>query len=451
MDRPPNFILINCDDLGYGDLGCYGSAKNSTPALDRLAQEGVRFTDFCMASAVCSPSRGAMLTGCYPPRIGFGSFEGRHVLFPGQGVGLSSDEDTLAGVLKTGGYATQMVGKWHCGDQPEFLPTRHGFDHYFGLPYSNDMGRQEGRNPQSPPLPLLRDEEVIEEQPDQACLIERYVEESVRFMRANRGRPFFLYLAHMQVHLPIYAPERFHKQSRNGRYGAAVESVDWSVDVLLWELAQLGLREKTLVVFTSDNGSRGKDGGSNGALRGHKGTPWEGGFRVPCLMYWPGTLAPGRVCRAPLASIDFLPTFASLAGVAWQADRIDGCDASALIRGETDAELSRRAFFYYAGDQLCAVRAGRWKLHVWRETGPELFDLETDPGETRNEYAKHPGLVRDMEKLLAECREDLGDNSRGIPGQGRRPIGRVAQARPLTEFHPDRPYYMAEYDLPDAG
>ena len=212
----PNIILINCDDLGYGDLGVYGSTANKTPAIDRLAAEGVRFTDFYMASPVCSPSRGAMMTGCYPPRIGFGMFDGHMVLFPGQAVGLNPSEITIARLLKEAGYATSHIGKWHCGDQPEFFPTEHGFDEYYGLPYSNDMGRQHHSWKPYPPLPLMENGEVIEEQPDQASLTERYLERSLRFIRKNRDRPFFLYLAHMHVHLPHYAPERFRKQSYNG-------------------------------------------------------------------------------------------------------------------------------------------------------------------------------------------------------------------------------------------
>ncbi|MCA1810294.1 MAG: sulfatase-like hydrolase/transferase, partial [Lentisphaerae bacterium] len=301
----PNIVLINCDDLGYGDLGCYGSTMHDTPALDRMAREGVRFTDFYMPAAVCSPSRGAMMTGCYPPRIGFGWFDNRWVLLPGHAVGLNPREITFAKLLQQAGYTTKLVGKWHCGDQPPFLPTRHGFDEYFGLPYSNDMGMGVRANdpPTRPPLPLMRNEDVVQEQPDQASLTERYVQESVEFLRANRHRPFFLYLAHMYVHTPLFVPEVFMRQSRNRRYGAAVASIDWAAGALLHELERLGLDKNTLVIFTSDNGSTRLN--SNGGLRGWKGTTWEGGLRVPCIMRWPEKIPAGGECRALTTAMDF--------------------------------------------------------------------------------------------------------------------------------------------------
>ncbi len=447
-DRP-NVILINCDDLGYGDLGCYGSTVNETPHLDRLAAEGVRFTDFYQAAPVCSPSRAAMMTGCYPSRVGLATNEhGGWVLFPGNAVGLNPEETTIADLLKQQGYSTAMVGKWHLGDQPEFLPRRHGFDSYYGLPYSNDMGIMEWREGY-PPLPLLSDEEVIQEQPDQASLTERYVEQCVRFMRANRDRPFFLYFAHMYVHLPLYAPKRFLAQSENGAYGAAVECIDWSTGVLLHELRRLGLGENTLVIFTSDNGSRARDGGgSNAPLRGTKGTTWEGGQRLPCIVRWPGVVPAGGTCGEITTAMDFLPTLARLAGAEPPTDCIiDGHDIRPLVMCEDGAESPYDAFFYYLRDELEAVRSGRWKLHL--KTG-KLYDLEADVGEQNDVAADHADVVKALEARAEECRRDIGDGVTETRGRNCRPAGRVDDPRPLTEFDPDNPYMVAMYDWGDG-
>jgi len=453
FDRP-NMILINCDDLGYGDLGCYGSKVNKTPILDRMARGGMRFTNFYMASPVCSPSRGAMMTGCYPRRIGFGNFEGRWVLFPGQPVGLNPEEITVAKLLKRAGYATKIVGKWHCGDQPEFLPTRHGFDSYYGLPYSNDMGRQVGRM-HYPPLPLLRDEEVIQEQPDQASLTERYVEECVRFIRERKSEPFFLYLAHMYVHLPLYAPWRFLKSSQNGPYGAAVECIDWSVGVLLHELRRWGLDRNTIIIFTSDNGSRGRaEGGSNAPLRGSKGTTWEGGQRVPCIMYWPGVIPTGTTCSEVATAMDFLPTFAGLAGVDIPDDRIiDGKDIRPLMETRPGAQSPHDAFYYYNMDTLQAVRSGPWKLHLCYDGHPvrELYHLGKDIGETTNVAKDYPEIVKMLEEKANRIRADIGDVAVGTEGKNCRPVGRVENPKPLTEYNEDHPYIISMYDIPYGG
>ncbi|MEE2708649.1 MAG: sulfatase [Gemmatimonadota bacterium] len=447
QDRP-NIILINCDDLGYGDLGCYGSSLHDTPTLDRMAAEGMRFTDFYVSAPVCTPSRAALMTGCYPRRVGLGTGDGRWVLFPGDGVGLNPEEETIASVLKTRGYATKLVGKWHLGDQPEFLPKKHGFDSYYGLPYSNDMGRQITRE-HLPPLPLIRDDKVIQQQPDQVSLTELYVEECVRFIRDNRDQPFFLYFAHMYVHLPLYAPPQFLRGSKNGPYGAAVACIDWSTSVLMHELKHLGLDDNTLIIFTSDNGSRCREGGSNAPLRGTKGTTLEGGQRMPCIMRWPGQIAARVTCRELTTAMDILPTLAGFAEAPVPHDRmVDGKDIRPIMQGDPGARSEYDAFFYYLRDELQAVRSGQWKLHCI--TGA-LYDLTNDIGETENVAYARPDVVRNLEVKAAVCREDLGDSLYDMEGANCRPPGRVDNPKPLTEYDPDHPYIIATYDLKDAG
>jgi len=457
--KQPNIVLINCDDLGWGDMGCTGHPLHKTPHLDRLAAEGTRFTSFYQGSPVCSPSRGAMLTGCHPCRIGFDRFDGSLVLFPGHAIGLDRGEETFATVLKRAGYSTHCVGKWHCGDQEEFLPQSHGFDSYYGLPYSNDMGRQGGSG-RFPPLPLVRGARVVEAQPDQRSLTSRYTEECVNILRASAGRPFLLYLAHMHVHLPHYVAERFVADSANGVYGGAVACVDWSTGVILKELRDLGLDGNTLVLFTSDNGSRCDFGPSNGGLRGRKATTWEGGLRTPLLARWPGRVPAGRVCDTMLWGMDFLPTFATLAGAETQKRLpIDGVDAADVLLG-ADREL-HETFPYYLGSWLGAVRRGDWKLHLARHTWggeldragdyPELYNLKTDLGETRNVAAEHPDVVAQLLRDAAHYRKIFGDPHAGEPGTERRPAGRVANPKTLTAYNPDDPYYQAMYDLGDAG
>ncbi len=480
MERRPNVVLINCDDLGYGDLGCYGSPLNATPSIDRMADEGARFTDFLMASPVCSPSRAALLTGSYPLRIGFGGKQGGGlggVLFPGWPIGLHPDEVTVAKLLQRAGYATLAVGKWHCGDQPDFLPTNHGFDDWFGLPYSNDMGRQVPAPGElsdadmraalesmgitlpwlRPPLPLMEGTEVVEQQPDQSSLTGRYVDRAVRFLRDAGDRPFFLYLAHLYVHLPIYAEERFHVESRNGPYGAAVASIDWATGAILDELQRLGLDDQTLVIFTSDNGAldpaRGGSG-SNAPLRGAKGTTWEGGQRVPCIMRWPGRIPAGTVVTAMASSLDLYPTIAALGGAALpEGLTIDGHRIGGLVDIDDEVPDADRPFVYILDGNIEAVRSGRWKLHLRKRNREvrELYDLIADIGETTDVSDAHPEVVRRLGALIEAWRLELGDEASGIVGRNVRPIGSVEDARPLTEFDADHPYFMAEYDLPHRG
>jgi arylsulfatase A len=453
----PNIVLINCDDLGYGDLACYGSTVNATPFLDQMAEEGMRFTDFHVMSPVCSASRAALLTGCYPQRVGING-----VLFPADPVGLSPQEVTIASILRGQGYRTKIVGKWHCGDQPPFLPTNHGFDEYFGLPYSNDMGIQIGTNPEKRvPLPLMVNDEVIEQQPDQRGLTDRYAEESIRFIRSNRARPFFLYLAHMYVHVPLFVPDRFLRKARNGGYGGAVECIDWVTGLIMDELKRWGIDQRTLVIFTSDNGSRARgEGGSNAPLRGTKFTTWEGGQRVPCIIRWPGHVPDGVVCSELVTAMDFLPTLARLAGTTEPTDRtIDGKDVRPLLFGESGAASPHDRFYYYRLNYLEAVRQGKWKLHLTRGAGfkcpdriePELYDLSADVGETTNVINEHHAVAAQLTSLAEAARADLGDAVTGDVGRGKRPAGRVDDPRPLTTHHVDHPYFVASYDTPDTG
>ncbi len=451
----PNIILINCDDLGYGDLACYGSERNNTPQLDQLAAEGVRFSDFYMASPVCSASRAAMLTGCYAQRIGFANHE---VLFPGQAQGLNPKESTIAKQLKQVGYDTKIIGKWHCGDQPEFLPTNHGFDEYFGIPFSNDMGRQVHRL-DHPPLPLLRNDEVIQQQPDQRGITERYVDEALQFMRRDRNNPFFLYLAHMYVHVPLFVPKQFLDISRNGAYGGAVACIDWAMGMIEAELNRLGIKDETLVIFTSDNGSRARDeGGSNAPLRGTKSQTWEGGQRVPCIMRWPEKIAAGTTCDGIAASIDLFATLADITGAPLPADTtIDSISlAETILQGKP---TKRETFAYYRRANLEAVRKGDWKLHFCRTDNsqgdaddadsPKLYNLRNDVGETNNVYDKHPEIVALIEEAAEEFRRAFGDKRLGRTGTDIREAGVCKDPKPLTEYDHDHPYMIAYYDLAD--
>jgi arylsulfatase A-like enzyme len=394
------------------------------------------------------------MTGRLAPRLSMDCFipasgEPRWVLFPGDAWGLDPGERSLAAVLRDAGYATGIVGKWHLGDQAPFLPRRHGFDRCYGIPYSNDMGPIDAF-PGYPPLPLLDDDEVAQEQPDLAALTERLVEQAVGFLREHRHEPFFLYLAHFHPHVPNYAPAEFLRRSRNGRYGACVEQIDWSVAVLRHHLARLGLTENTLVVFTSDNGAaddrrligRGH-AGSNAPLRGHKGTTFEGGQRVPCLAAWPGTIRPGRESGELATNLDFVPTFARLAGGHPPDDRVlDGRDLTDLLLA--GGASPHRDFPYYRSGELQAVRDRRFKLHL---SSGQLYDLLADPAETVDVATAEPGAVRTLVAVADRWRADLGDRRTGTLGAGVRPAGRVADPRPLAVPDPTVPHLVALYDL----
>jgi len=446
--RPPNVVLIYCDDLGWGDLGCFGAKKIRTPNIDSIARRGTRFTSFYVAQAVCSASRAALLTGCYANRLGI-----HGALGPNQKIGLNPEEVTLAEVLKPRGYATAIVGKWHLGRPTELLPTRQGFDEYFGLPYSNDMWPQNGNAAKGtyPPLPLIEGDRVIEETPDQSQLTRRYTERAVSFIQRSARAPFFLYLAHSMPHVPIFAGSRFAGRSRQGLYGDVIEEIDWSVGEVLKALKRNGLEKDTLVIFTSDNGpwlSYGQHGGSAGLFREGKGTSFEGGIRVPCVMQWPGHIPQGRTNDIPLMTIDVLPTVARLAGADLPPRKIDGLDVWPILRGDRGATNPHAAYFiYYNQGDLLAVRSGDWKLFLPHTSqtlggklggtngvpapyqrlavGTELYNLRQDPAERVNVIADHPE-VRDRLLVLAEgAREELGDRRLQRVGSGVRPPGRV--------------------------
>ena len=402
--RPPNIVIILADDLGYGDLGVYGHPLIKTPRLDRLASEGLKLTSFYASAPVCSASRYSLLTGRYAIRAGING-----ALMPESKGGLGADETTLADILKTAGYRTGMVGKWHLGNRPGFFPTEHGFDAYFGLLYSNDMIRPWVQT--DLPMRLYRGTQELPGEVDHATLTERYTEEALSVIRENKDRPFFLYFAHSMPHVPLGVPPRFAGRSANGRYGDVIEMIDWSAGQVLDALRDAGVERNTLVIFTSDNGPWmdmpprmlveprivRTDAGSAGPLRGSKGTSWEGGTRVPFLARWPGHIPAGSVSADMARTLDILPTLAGIAGARLPAGRtVDGRDIRAFLegRGPSPAEW----FFYYdSGGRLEGVRDRRWKLHLTfpekGEPATELFDLLADPSERWNVAAEHPDLV----------------------------------------------------------
>lgn len=442
---PPNFIIIFTDDQGYNDLGCFGSPKIDTPNIDRLAAEGMRFTNFYSAASVCTPSRAALMTGCYPERVGNLS-----VLFPWSDRGLNPDEITIAEMLKTRGYATACVGKWHLGHHAPFLPTAQGFDSYFGIPYSNDMGwdqtmlladavvwregadAEQFRTGYQGGPPLMRGTKVVEWPVDQRTLTKRYTKEAIKFIRNQRDKPFFLYLPHTMPHIPLYASDEFRGTSDAGLYGDTIEEIDWSVGQIVATLRELGLAERTMIVYTSDNGpwnlSGNKNskvkgnmnrrvGGSAYPLRGFKFTKYEGGMREPTVMWWPERIPAGKVCDEIAGTIDILPTIAQLAGAKLPANRIlDGRSIVPLLEARPDAKTPHDAYFY----RTMAVRSGDWKL-----IGGDLYNLADDIAESNNVAADHPEIAERLEKLLEAHRGELRQNSRPA-GRYFRPLRSIA-------------------------
>ena len=451
----PNIIIIFTDDQGYGDLASYGNTEMNTPHTDRMAEEGMRFTDFYVAAGVCTPSRAALLTGSYPKRVGLA----HRVLFPFSYTGLHPDEITIAELLKTKGYATALVGKWHLGHHLPFLPIRQGFDYYFGIPYSNDMGHNDYENLSpgfiSGPIPVLRNEKVIETDPDQRVITRRYTDEAINFITDHRNEPFFLYLAHSMPHVPIAASPHFEGTSDYGLYGDVIEEIDWGVGQILDHLEKMGIDENTIVAFMSDNGAKKWEGdwgwvwtddnldgrtekgdityrhGSNDPLRGAKNSTWEGGMRVPFIIRWPGEIPAGKVTNKVATAMDLLPTIAGIVDVKLPDDRIIyGHDIWPILSGDPNAESPYEAFYYYRDDRLQAVRSGKWKLHVYRPNEGKvqlLYDLESDIGETTDVSEQNPEIVSRLEEFAEKARENLGDIVTGQEGENVRPIGRIIE------------------------
>jgi arylsulfatase len=462
--KPPNIVLIFIDDQGYADLGCFGAKDFKTPNIDRLATEGMRFTDFHVSQAVCSASRAALMTGCYSERVGI-----RGALNPYAQYGLNPEETTIADMLKRTGYTSAIVGKWHLGHRKEFLPLQQGFDQYYGIPYSNDMwpvdyDGQPHKNHRKnffPALPLIENNEKVGEintLEDQATITTKYTEKSIQFIEENRDKPFFLYLAHTMVHVPLGVSEKFRGKSAQGMYGDVMMEVDWSVGEVMKTLEKNDLTDNTLVIYTSDNGpwiNYGNHAGLATPLREGKGTAFEGGPRVPCVMRWPGHIPANSECNHLAASIDILPTLSAITGAPLPEKKIDGVNILSLMKGDSQTN-PREQFYYYYGEELRAVRENEWKLyfpHKSRsylgvepgkdgypgpmatvETGLELYNLDIDISETKDVAALNPEVVKRLEKIGDEARRDLGDKLTDVQGSGIRKAGRI-EAQQVSVKH----------------
>ncbi len=464
--RSPNVVLILADDQGYSDVGCFGAEGFATSRLDRMASEGRRFTDFYVAQPVCTASRAALMTGCYSNRVGlFGALNHEST------IGINPDELLLSELCKSRGYATAIFGKWHLGHHAKFLPTNNGFDEFLGIPYSNDNGPLHPIVRTIPSLPLIEGTRVVQLDPDQSQFTRRFTERAIDFIERNKQQPFFLYVPHVMPHVPIFASESFKGRTERGVYGDVVEEIDWSVGQILDTLDRLKLSEQTLVIFASDNGpflSYGNHAGSARPLREGKLTTWEGGVRTPCIMRWSSRIPAGSVCREVAATIDLLPTIAKLIGGELPKQTIDGLDIAPLMFGDADQKSPHEAYLYYGGEELQAVRAGPWKLHlahdyltpasppgrdgkpanfenlkpesmalsglagiasrhgyVVRHTDLALYNLADDPGEQRNVAADHPDVVARLQTFVEQARVDLGDTLVGRKGTNLRPVGRL--------------------------
>lgn len=460
-EKLPNIVLIYMDDMGYGDVDAYGGIDYVTPNIDNLAAQGMRFTNFYAAQPICSASRAAILTGCYPNRIGL-----HGALPPHSKIGLGAGEETMADMLRKKGYATGIIGKWHLGDGLKFLPLQHGFDYYFGLPYSNDMWPMNydgqpvkpddpawGRKHTKPLLPLIEGNQpirYIRDMKDQDMLTTWYTEKAVNFIAQHKDKPFFLYLAHSMVHVPLAVSDKFRGKSKQGLFGDVMMEIDWSVGQVMNALEDEGLDKHTLVIFTSDNGpwlNFGNHAGSAGGLREGKSTTWDGGQKEPAVIRWPGVVPAGTVCNKLAANIDLLPTLAAITGASLPPHRIDGVNILPLLKGQADANPREHLFYYFGTNSLEAVRQGHWKLvlpHTYNSyenelpgkdgrpgrthrdsTGLGLYDLRRDPGERYDVKRQYPEVVQEIQKLVQQAREDLGDDLTGIPGKNRRPPGRL--------------------------